>query len=117
MQNDFDLSHINRQIQKNTADIEYARRQAQNQRMTADQKSRDGDHNGAMYYEQEANRFDREAGELEDANDQLQTAKERTERRIAELEAQRTHINADHTDRLAQIDHELTQLRGTGMML
>lgn len=117
MQNNFDLSHINRQIQKNTADISYARRQVANQRIEADQKNRDGDRSAAMYHEQEATRFEHQAVALEDANEQLLTAKERIEQRIAELVSQRAHVNSDHTSRLAQIDHELAQLRGSGMML
>lgn len=116
MQN-FDLSHINKQIQKNTADITAARRQAQNLRMTADQHNREGDHPAATYYEQQADHFEHEAEQLEDTNDQLQTAKERAEKRIAELEAQRAHVDPQHTSRLNEIDRELSQLRGSGMML
>lgn len=117
MQNNFDLSHINRQIQKNIADIDYARRQVVNQRIEADQKNRDGDHSGGAYHEHEATRFEHQAAELEDVNDQLLTAKERIEQRIAELEGQRAHVDSGHASRLTQIDHELSQLRGTGMML
>ena len=117
MQNDFDLSHINRQIQKNTADIVAARRQAQNQRAVADQHNREGDHSAAAYYEKEATRFDHEADQLENANDQLQAAQQRTEQRIADLERQRAQVSPDHASRLAQLDKELAQLRGSGMML
>lgn len=117
MQNGYDLSHINKQLQGHKVDIEYARRQVNNQRMMADQMHRDGDLSRANYYEQEADRFERQATELEDEMDELQTAKERTEKRIAELVDQRGRVNAEHTDRLSQIDRELTQLRGSGMML
>jgi response regulator RpfG family c-di-GMP phosphodiesterase len=117
MQNDFDLSHIDRQIHQDTADVDFARRQANNQRMTADQKYRDGDTNGAMYYEKEADRFERKADELEAQIDQLQTNKKRLEQRVQELLEQRSHVDREHAERIAQIDRELAQARGNGMML
>jgi len=112
-----DLSHINKQIQKYTADIDFARRQAVNQRMMADQKGREGSPDGGTYYEHEANRFEQQAEEMENEIDHLETEKERIERHIAELEAQRAHVDREHTDRLAQLDHEITQLRGSSFML
>ena len=117
MQSDIDLHHIDKQIQQDTADIDYARRQADNQRMMADQKYKENDPSGARYYEQEADRFENKADELQNQIDQLQTTKQRINVRIGELEAQRSQISRDHTARLAEIDHELSQLRGSGMMI
>lgn len=111
-----DLSHISKQIQKNTAEIDEARRQATNQRLMADQKSRDSG-SDASYYEQQALRYDQKANDLENEIEQLTTERERLEQRISELEAQREQVSREHTDRLSQIDNELTQLRGSGMML
>lgn len=115
MQND--LSHITKQIQKNTASITEARRQAEKQRLLADQMIKEGNDGRISYYEQEATRFDQQAIDLEAEIDQLQTIKARVEKQIADLEAQRATISAEHTDRLAQIDHDIIQLRGSGMML
>jgi hypothetical protein len=85
--------------------------------MTADQKNRDGDASGAQYYEQEATRAEQIADELEAQIDLLQTNKVRLETRVQELLDQRAQVDRDHTDRLAQIDKELSQARGNGMML
>ena len=112
-----DLSHINKQIQKDTADIDFARRQADNQRMMADQRRHEGNDPGAVYYEQEAERFDQQATDMENEMQDLAAEKERVEKRIAELEGQREDAVRNHTDQLSRIDNELAQLRGSSLML
>jgi len=111
-----DLSHISKQIQKNTAAIDEARRQAVTQRLMADQKSRDGG-SDASYYEQQALHYDQKANDLENEIEQLNTERERVEQRISDLQSQRDQVARDHTDRLSQIDNELNQLRGSAFML
>lgn len=111
-----DLSHINKQIQKNTLDIEEARRQGTNQRRMADQKSRDGA-SDASYYEQEAIREDHKANQLQEEIEQLTTERDRIHHRISELETQREQLVREHESRLSHIDTELKQLQGSGFML
>ena len=112
-----DLSHIIKQIQKDTIDIDAARRQAQNQRLMANQRVQEGNPDGAPYYNQEAERLEQHAIELETEIDQLTAQKEQVETQITALEAQRAAVAKEHTDRIAQIDKELAQLRGSSMML
>lgn len=112
-----DLSHIIKQIQKDTIDIDAARRQAQNQRLMANQRVQEGNPDGAPYYNQEAGRLEQHAIELETEIDQLTAQKEQVETQITALEAQRATVAKEHTDRIAQIDKELAQLRGSSMML
>ena len=117
MQNDSDLSHINKQIQRNNDNINEARHQAQNQRLMADQMREQENTNREAYYRQEVQRFENQARELEDTNEQLQNKKKETEQRISDLEDQRAQLEADYTSKLSQLDHELVQLRGSGMLL
>ena len=112
-----DLSHIDKQIQKNTVDIEAARHQAENHRMMADQKREEGSDGSAQYYEEEALRFEAQATELEGQIEQLTAEKTRVETRINELEGQRQDAVRNHTEKLSQIDHELANLRGSSFML
>lgn len=112
-----DLSHISKQIHSDQARIDEARRQADNRRMMADQKRQEGSANSPDYYEQEALRFDQQANELEDEIEQLTTEKERAEQRIADLEAQKAQISQEHNTRIAQIDKELNDLRGSSLLL
>ncbi|MGH7218153.1 MAG: hypothetical protein ACREGE_01760 [Candidatus Microsaccharimonas sp.] len=114
MNNDSDLSHITKQIQKNMAEIKASRNQAQRQWNIANQKS--GSDN-AGYYEKEATRSELRADELESEIDQLETAKARIEQRITELEAQRSKISSAHQEHIADIDRQITQLRGSVTML
>ncbi len=112
-----DLSHISKQIQADQAKIDDARRQAVNQRMMADQRTQEGNPNDPAYYEREALRYDQKADELENEIEQLTTERERTEQRIAELEAQKAQISQEHDARIAQIDQELNDLRGSALLL
>lgn len=115
MQND--LSHINKQIQQNQVKADDARRNAEAQRLIADQHRQGGESGAPDYYEQQARDLETHADELIAQNEQLQAERERVEARIAELEQQREAASREHTDRLNQIDQELTQLRGSGFML
>lgn len=115
MQND--LAHITKQIQANTVNIEEARRQAQNQRMLANQHRGEEGVNAPDYYEQQAQQLEAKADGLQDQIEQLNIEKEHIEQRIHELEQQREQVNQEYDDRLTQIDKELTQLRGSGYML
>ena len=117
MQNDFDLSHITKQIQKDTAEIKALRNQAQHQRDIANQKYQEEDARSGDHYEAEADRLDSRADELETNIAQLQANKERLEARIAELELKRDAIDKEHSDRLAQLNNDIVKLRGNGMML
>jgi len=117
MVNDIDLSHIDKQIQDNQANAAEARKQANNQRVVADQKRRAGDVTNAGYYEQEAVRFDQKALAFENENNDLQASRQSTQAHITELEAERNQINTDNAARLTAIDQELTRLRGTSGML
>lgn len=114
---EYDLSHVNKQIQRDTADAEFARQKAKEQRDNADQKYRENNPDGARYHEQEADRFDRKGDELENEIDQLQSVKKRLELRLAELEDERARTDRTHADRLAQINKEIAEVRGSGMML
>jgi len=117
MQNDFDISHINRQIQKNNTDIDAARLQATNQRTMASQMSQEGNTGRAEYYQNEAQRFEQQAADLEKANQQLQDNKQQSEQKITELEKNRATLNDEFTAKLNEIDKELARIRGSGMML
>lgn len=112
-----DLSHVTKQIQKDTADIDFARRQAENHRMMADQKREEGNDSAADYYEQESLRFDKQASDMEAEIEQLTTEQTRLETRIAELEGQRQEAVRNHTEKLNKIDSELANLRGSSFML
>ena len=115
MANNGDLSHITRQIQKDTIDAQEARREADNYRLNADQKREDG--GSTAYYENEADRLEQRATEVEEEKEQLQAEKERVEKRIGELEEQRRQAVSEHDSRLNQIDTELANLRGSSFML
>lgn len=110
--NDLDLSHINKQIQKHSVEIEAKRRQAQNYRMTSNRQPDNSD-----YYEKEADNLEDQAAALENELDQLQLEKERKEGQIARLEERKASINQENTERLAQIEKEIVTLRGSNMML
>lgn len=112
----FDVSHVQKQIQQNEAAIIEARHQADKQRMMADQRAIEGNPNDPAYYEREADRHEQQAAGLEVENQQLLVEKERLEKRIAELESQRETISNDHADRLNEIDRQLTELRGSSFM-
>lgn len=114
--NNEDLSHINKQIQKNVDDIEAKRRQADNYRMVSDQKHGTGSADGD-YYEKEADNLEEQADELETENEQLQVEKERREKRIAILEEQKASIGQESAERLRRIDQEIATLRGSELML
>ncbi|MGV9001450.1 MAG: hypothetical protein ACOH18_00630 [Candidatus Saccharimonadaceae bacterium] len=117
METGSDLSHVGKLIEKYTVDARFDREQAVIQRARADQKRRDGDSGTAEYFEQEANRFERQADEYENWVDQLQNRKKQLEQRLKELENQRAHVDSTHTDRIKQLDNEISQVRGSGMML
>jgi len=117
MFNDSDLSHITKQIQKDTAEVKALRHQAQHQRDIANQKHQGQDPHSADYYEKEADQLEQKADTLETEIDQLESTKVRVEKRIAELEAQRSQISSDHPEHIANIDRELAQLRGSIAML
>lgn len=110
--NDLDLSHINKQIQKNSVEIEAKRQQAQNYRMMSNQTPDNSD-----YYEKEADNLEDQAMELENELDQLQLEKERKESQLARLEEQKASVGQEHADRLARIEQEIIALRGSDMML
>lgn len=114
---EYDLSHVNKQIQKDTADAQYARQKAQEHRDRANQMHGDNDTNGAQYHEQEASRFDHKGDELENEVDQLNSIKRNLEARLAELQSERARVDRTHTDRIAQIDDEIMKVRGSDMML
>lgn len=115
--NNVDLSHINKQIQKNETEIEAKRRQADSFRQVSDQKHGDGDNGGGDYYEREADNLEEQAAELEKEIEQLKLDKERKEKRIAILEEQKASIGQESTERLARIEKELSTLRGSDFML
>lgn len=117
MQNPRDVSHIDKQIQKDRVNIDAARAQAENERRIADQRRGEGNDTGATYYEQEADRFEQQAADLEQEVEQLEVQKERVQKRITELEDLRASIDKEHSSRLAQIDQELNDLRGSSFML
>ena len=111
-----DLSHITKQIQRDTADADEARRKAADQRSMAAQKTSEGS-SDASYYEIEAQRFDKKASNLEGEIRELTAERLRTEQRISELEKQRTQVTQEYNDQLLHLDNEITQLRGSGMLL
>ncbi len=117
MQSDFDLSHVTKQIQKDTAEIKALRSQAQHQQDIANQKYQEENAHSGDHYKAEADHLESRADELEGNVEQLQANKERLEARIAELEGKRSTIDKEHTDRLAQLDNDIAKLRGNGMML
>lgn len=113
MENGSDLSHTIKLIERYTADAKYARQQAKIQRARAARN----DSGNALYFEQEAERDDRHADELENHIDQLNSAKKGFEQRIADLNYQLAHADPNHLERIAQIKNELAQVHGNGMML
>ena len=113
----YDLSHITKQIQKETAEVKALRQQAQHQRDIASQKYQEENAHSGDHYEKEADHLELRADEFEANIEQLQASKQRLEARIAELEARRTTIDNENTDRLAQLDNDIAKLRGNGMML
>ncbi len=117
MYNDFDVSHITKQIQKNIAEVKALRHQAQHQRDIANQKHQTPDSHSADYYEKEADQLEQKADALETENDQLESAKVRIEKRITELETQRSQMSNEHPEHIANIDRELARLRGSAAML
>jgi|GEM_PF-2047600 len=117
MQNDFDLSHINKQLRNDEANLSALRREIDNKRAMANQRYREENPNGARYYEDEANRLEQNADALEDTIKQLTAKKGQFEQRIAQLQQQRTRVDRSHQDHLAEIDREITRLSGNGMML
>lgn len=112
-----DLNHVERQILNHQAAIDEARREAQTQRLTADQRRDDGAMNGPDYYEQEADRLEQHAIDLENELAQLRADKERFEKRIAQLEEQKAQLSTDSADQRARIDNELAKLRGSSLIL
>lgn len=117
METGSDLSHISRLIEKYTVDAKYAHEQAVTQRTRAAQKHQDGDPGNAQYFDQEAIRFDRQANEYENQVDQLKNKKQQFEQRLKDLEDQRAHVDREHAERLSQLDKEIADVRGSGMML
>ena len=112
-----DLNHIQRQIQNDQVNIDEAKRQAETQRLLADQMTGEGNDMRAAYYEQEALRFDKKVSELQDELAQLQTDKERTENRIAELEQKKSQLDSEHESQIIQITDELNRLKGSSLTL
>lgn len=112
-----DLNHAERFIKQHEVAIQDLHRQAQVQRDIADQRRTEGAMTGPDYYEQEADRLEQQAAELEDELGELRVQKERFEKRIAELEDQKAHLAADSTERLARITQEINTLRGSSFML
>jgi TolA-binding protein len=117
MNNDSDLSHISKQIQKETAEIQSLRKQAEHQRVLTNRSLQGTATGSPQYFEKEALRLDKKAHDLENQMDQLESAKAQIEKRIAELEAQRAQIDSEHQKHLADIDAQITQLRGSAAML
>lgn len=112
--NNGDLTHINKQMQRDDVIATDARRQADTYRMNAEQNRARGQ--SPDYYEQEAARLDDQASDAEDEKNKLQAEKEQIEKQINELQTQRTQAEQEYSSKLSQIDSELARLRGSGLL-
>ena len=112
-----DLSHIDKQIKLNQVNINEARNQAVAQRTLAVQKQQGEDTGAPEYYEQQARHYDEKADQLAEENERLNDERQRTQQRITELEDEKARTEQEHAEKVRQIDSELTQLRGSGLLL
>jgi phage shock protein A len=111
-----DLNHTEREIKKHQVRIEELRREADVQRQMADQRVADGAMTGPDYYEDQADKLEQQARDMETELTQLQAEKERFEKRISELEAQKAQVANTNAQQLDQIEKELARLRGSSFM-
>lgn len=111
-----DLNHVEREIKNHEVRIQELRHEADVQRQMADQRAAEGAMTGPDYYESQADSLEQQAKDLESELTQLHAEKERFEKRISELEAQKAQLSAANTEQLNRISAELAQLRGSSFM-
>ena len=120
MQNDIDLSHVTKLIQKNLVQIAELRKEADEMRQCATRRDQEGNHDGRRYYDQQEANLETQANNLTNENTRLTQLKNNLETRIMALEHQRVVVAStqpSQPEQLAHIDQELAQLRGSNAML
>jgi len=112
-----DLTHIQRQIQKNKLDAADFRKQAQAERVRAQQKRDQGEDTGAIYHDQSAEQLEDKSEQLEREAEELTSEKSNQEARLSMLQKQRDDLENKHNSDLKALDREIEQVRGSQLSL
>jgi hypothetical protein len=112
-----DLSHIDRQIQKNEIDAAEHRKRADVAQATAASKQGQGTGTEGTYFEQEAYRERQKADALDADTERMKAAKADAETKLASLKQQRESEVRDHEAKIAALDREIKQVAGTSLSL
>lgn len=105
------IRFIQKQIDKNRANAQATRRQAEVERNKANGYSGMEQQDDRNLHNNQAQQLDEKANQLEADADALEPKKAEIEARINELKAERNTINRQTLDRTVEIDKELARIQ------